>query len=404
MSSIEVETIYLIAVLWYHYQLAAKQNQKIFAKEGIAGACSRFMEALSMQTHGNGSNLEEVNEKFACPCCGSRLTLRRNERTSGIEAELGASILPAAVGRMFIDPHAHMISRTTDDYEAMAHAGVVAVIEPSFWLGQPRTSLGSYVDYLSTILGFEKFRAAQFGIRHYCCIALNPKEANDPALAEAVLDVLPHFAVKDGVVAIGELGYDEQTPEEDKYLRLQIELAKEVELPIMIHTPHRDKQRGTLRTMDVLAEHRFDPERCLIDHNTEETVHEVLDRGYFAGFSIYPHTKMGNERFTEIVRTYGPERIIVDSACDWGVSDPLAVPKTAALMAERGISSAAIRKVTYDTALAVYGLSGTMKQSDWLDPVPIDQSTLFQGNSVLRGGQTPRIEAARHWMTDLRIT
>ena len=105
---------------------------------------------------------------------------------------------------MFIDPHAHMISRTTDDYEAMARAGVVAVIEPSFWLGQPRTSLGSYVDYLSTILGFEKFRAGQFGIRHYCCIALNPKEANDEALAEAVLDMLPHFAVKDGVVAIGE--------------------------------------------------------------------------------------------------------------------------------------------------------------------------------------------------------
>ena len=131
---------------------------------------------------------------------------------------------------------------------------------------------------------------------------LNPKEANDEALAEAVLDMLPHFAVKEGVVAIGELGYDEQTPQEDKCLRLQIELAKDVDLPIMIHTPHRDKHRGTLRTMDVLAEHGFDPARCVIDHNTEETVREVLDRGYFAGFSIYPQTKMGNERLTEIVR------------------------------------------------------------------------------------------------------
>jgi hypothetical protein len=155
--------------------------------------------------------------------------------------------------------------------------------------------------------------------------------------------------------------------------------------------------------MDVLAEHKFDPARCVIDHNTEETVREVLDCGYFAGFSIYPHTKMGNERLTEIVRSYGPDRIIVDSACDWGVSDPLAVPKTAALMAERGISSAAIRKVTYDNALAAYGLSGAMKQSDWLDPSPIDQSTLFQGNSVLRGGQTPRIEPQRRSMSDLRI-
>ena len=315
---------------------------------------------------------------------------------------LGGAI-PAAAGTMFIDPHAHMISRTTDDYEAMARAGVVAVVEPSFWQGQARTSLGSYVDYLSSILGFEKFRAGQFGIRHYCCIGLNPKEANNEALAEEVLAVLPEFAAKDGVVALGELGYDEQTPQEDRCLRLQIDLAKELDLPIMVHTPHRDKHRGTLRTMDVLAEHQFDPARCVIDHNTEETVREVLERGYFAGFSIYPHTKMGNERLTEVVRQHGPERIIADSACDWGVSDPLAVPKTAALMVERGLAAASIRQVTYGNALAVYGLSGVMREADWLDPPPLDQRTLFQGNSVLRGGQTPRIEVATPTMQDLRI-
>ena len=140
----------------------------------------------------------------------------------------------------------------------------------------------------STILGFEKFRAGQFGIRHYCCIGLNPKEANNEALAEAVLEVLPHFAVKESVVALGELGYDEQTPQEDKCLRPQIDLAKELDLPIMIHTPHRDKHRGTLADHGRARGARFDPARCVMDHNNEETVREVLDRGYFAGFSIYP--------------------------------------------------------------------------------------------------------------------
>jgi predicted metal-dependent TIM-barrel fold hydrolase len=346
---------------------------------------------------GDGNRLD-------CPCCGSRLKWRDADTAAGLEAEADGRTVPEAAGTMFIDPHAHMISRTTDDYQAMARAGVVAVIEPSFWLGQPRTNVGSYRDYLSTILGFEKFRAGQFGIHHYCCIGLNPKEANNEALAEAVLDILPDFAVKEGVVALGELGYDEQTPHEDKYLRAQIDLARELALPIMIHTPHRDKHRGTLRTMDVLAEHLFEPGRCVIDHNTEETVREVLDRGYFAAFSIYPHTKMGNERMTEIVRRYGPERIIVDSACDWGVSDPLAVPKTAALMAERGIAPAAIRQVTYSNALAVYGLSSAMAESDWMKPAPIDQRNLFQGNSVLRGGQTPRIEEPRKSMGDLKIS
>ena len=87
---------------------------------------------------------------------------------------------------MFVDSHTHMISRTTDDYEAMAAAGIVALIEPAFWLGQPRTFVGSYIDYLSTLIGFERFRAGQFGIRHYCTVGLNSKEANNEELAEAV--------------------------------------------------------------------------------------------------------------------------------------------------------------------------------------------------------------------------
>jgi predicted metal-dependent TIM-barrel fold hydrolase len=304
---------------------------------------------------------------------------------------------------LFIDPHAHMISRTTDDYEAMARAGVVAVIEPAFWVGQPRTSLGTFIDYFATITGFERFRAGQFGIRHYCTIGLNPKEANNEALAEAVLEVLPQFAVKEGVVALGELGYDEQTALEDRYLRAQVELAKDFGLPILIHTPHRDKKRGTLRTMDVLAEHRLDPSACVIDHNNEETVEAVLERGYWVAFSIYPGTKMGNERMTEIVRRYGSERLIVNSACDWGVSDPLAVPKTARLMADRGIPAEDIRKVTYSNSLAAYGMNGEMQERQWLDPLPVDQRTLYEGNSILRGGQTPRIEAPDRNLEELRI-
>jgi uncharacterized protein len=328
---------------------------------------------------------------LSCPCCGSRLRIAPKGRR--LESADDAERLAARADAMFIDPHAHMISRTTDDYEAMARAGIVAVIEPAFWLGQPRTNVGSFIDYFASIVGFEHFRASQFGVRHYCCIGLNPREANDEGLAEEVMEILARFAVKENVVALGELGFDEQTPLEEKFLRAQIELAKELALPIMIHTPHRDKKRGTLRTMAVLAEHKFDPARCVIDHNNEETAQDVLDRGYFAGFTIYPKTKMGNERMVEILRRHGAGRIIVDSACDWGVSDPLAVPKTAALMEKRGIAAESVRKATYDNALAVYGLTGAMKESDWLSAPPVDQRALFEGNSVLRG-QEPKIDAS----------
>jgi len=290
----------------------------------------------------------------------------------------------------FIDPHIHMNARTTNDYEAMAAAGIVAVIEPAFWLGQPRTNIGTFIDYFSTIVGWERFRAAQFGIRHYCSIGLNSKEANNEALAEQVMEILPRYCLKEGVVAVGEIGYDEQTKAEDKWFRSQLELAKELEMLVMIHTPHRDKKRGTSRSMDVCLEHGLDPSRVIIDHNNEETVREVLDRGFWAAFTIYPKTKMGNKRMVEIVRQYGSQRIIIDSSADWGVSDPLAVPKTAHLMLERGISERDIHLTCYQNSLDAYGQSGQMKEDDWLNPAPIDQRTLFEGNSVLRG-QEPRV-------------
>ena len=293
---------------------------------------------------------------------------------------------------MLLDPHIHMTARTTDDYQAMAKAGIVAVIEPAFWLGQPRTSVDSYKDYLSSLVGWERFRASQFGIKHYCTIGLNSKEANNEALAEAVMEILPLYACKEGVVAIGEIGYDDMTPAEDKYFRLQLELAKELDLPVMIHTPHRDKKAGTSRSMDVCLEHGLKPERVIVDHNNEETAKEVLDRGFWAGFTIYPHTKMGNERMVEVVRNYGCDRIIVDSSADWGVSDPLAVPKTARLMQARGIPEDHIKAVCYQNALAAYGQSGQIKESDWLNPTAIDQRQLYSDNSVLRG-QEPLVES-----------
>jgi hypothetical protein len=290
----------------------------------------------------------------------------------------------------FIDPHIHMSARTTDDYERMAAAGIVAIVEPAFWLGQPRTQVGSYIDYMSSLVGWERFRAAQFGIRHYCTIGLNSKEANNEALAEQVLEVLPRYLMKEGVVAVGEIGYDDQTPVEDKYYRAQISLAKEFDMLVQVHTPHRDKKSGTTRSMDVAIEMGMNPGRVVIDHNNEETVQEVLDRGFWAAFTIYPHTKMGNERMVEIARKYGSNHIFIDSSADWGVSDPLAVPKTARLMLERGIAPKDVEAICYGNALKAFGQSGQMKEEHWLDPAPIDQRMLFEGNSVLRG-QAPRV-------------
>jgi len=285
------------------------------------------------------------------------------------------------------DPHIHMTSRSTDDYEAMAKAGILAIVEPAFWLGQPRTNAGSFVDYFNSLLGWERFRASQFGIRHYCTIGLNPKEANNPKLSEEVLAIMPRFLAKDGVVAVGEIGFDDQTDTEEACLFKQIKLAEEFSLPILIHTPHRDKKRGTIRTIEVVRRAKFPEERVLIDHNNEETLPIVLETKCWAGHTIYPNTKMDEMRMATLVKKYGTDRIIVNSAADWGISDPLKVPKTIAVMREQGIGDADIQKIVWDNPVAFFAQSGRLDVSDLEQRPVIDRTQKFETNSVLRGDQ-----------------
>ena len=291
----------------------------------------------------------------------------------------------------FFDPHIHVTSRTTDDLENMAAAGVRAVIEPAFWLGQPRTRVGSFVDYFSSLIGWERFRCAQFGIAHYCAIGLNSKEANNEGLAKDVLELVPRFALKEGVVAIGEIGFDEITPAEEFAYCEQVQFAKDHDMVVMVHSPHRDKKRGIVRSLEICRDMDFPMHKLVIDHNNEETVVDTLEFGAWAAFTIYPHTKMGSERMVEIVQKYGPERIIVDSSADWGVSDPLSVPKTARLMLERGLDEETVRLTTWQNALDAYKQSGQIDEEALLAKPSIDQTQLFADNSVLRG-QEPRVE------------
>ncbi len=290
----------------------------------------------------------------------------------------------------YFDPHIHMVSRTTDDYQRMRAAGIVGVVEPAFWQGQPRTHVGTFVDYFSSLIGWERFRASQFGIRHYCTIGLNPKEANDVSLAEEVMRALPRFLQKDGVVAIGEIGYDEQSDAEERFFAEQIELAKEYNLPVLIHTPHRDKKRGTERSIALVKETGIDPERVLIDHLTETTLPLVLETGCWRGHSIYPNTKMSEERMVALLKQYGTEKMVVNSAADWGVSDPLKVPKTADAMRAAGFSQSDVERVLFVNPIAFYAQSGRIALADFGD-AKIDQRLLYQDNSVLRG-QTPVVQ------------
>ncbi|MEQ9461075.1 MAG: TatD family hydrolase [Phycisphaeraceae bacterium] len=254
----------------------------------------------------------------------------------------------------YIDPHIHMVSRTTDDYQNMALAGCAAITEPAFWAGYDRASSEGFADYFHQLTEIEPKRAARYGIAHHSWLCINPKEAEDLGLARDVLAMIPGFLECPNVLGIGEIGLNKNSRNELTILEEHIGLAAEHHQLILVHTPHlEDKLKGTLLIMDALERNgAIKPERVLIDHVEEHTVAAVLDRGYWAGMTLYPDTKCTPQRAVDIIEIYGSERLWVNSAGDWGPCDPLSVPKFRMEMSARGHDAKIIQHITYDNPLA----------------------------------------------------
>jgi predicted metal-dependent TIM-barrel fold hydrolase len=208
-----------------------------------------------------------------------------------------------------------------------------------------------------------------------------------------VLDVLPRYLAKDGVVAVGEVGFDSMTVEEEKAFVRQLELAVEFELPAMVHTPHRDKEQGTRRTLELVADSGLAPGMVVVDHLNEVTVDQVDDAGCWMGFSIYPDTKMDEHRMVAILQRRvelgrGLGRVLVNSAADWGRSDPLKTAKTGAAMLGAGFSEDDVDRVLWRNPVEFFGQSGRLLLGDdGATDGATDATATFEGNSILRGSR-----------------
>ncbi|MCZ6689559.1 MAG: TatD family hydrolase [Planctomycetota bacterium] len=254
-----------------------------------------------------------------------------------------------------------MHSRVTDDYERMSLAGIRVVMEPAFWLGGARTHAGTFYDYFDGILGFETERAAQFGILHFVTLSMNPKEANDRKLSKEVIDHMEaNYLDRKGVVGVGEIGFDSTTDAEEEAIRLQLEVARKKDLPVLIHTPHQRKAQGTRRSLDILKEMDYDPEKVIIDHNTEETTGMVRDAGCWAGHTVYPVTKLSPDRAANIVTKYGVEKMLINSSADWGPSDVLSVPQTVRELRRRNFPEKEIASLVWQNPIDFFSQSGRL--------------------------------------------
>ena len=254
----------------------------------------------------------------------------------------------------YIDPHIHMVSRTTDDYETLAKMGCVAVSEPAFWAGYDRGSVDGFRDYFRQLTSFEPKRARAYGIQHYSWLCINAKEAENVELSREVIAMIPEFLHRPGVLGIGEIGLNKNTRNEATVFLEHVELALRSDEQMLIHTPHlEDKYQGTRMILDMLCDdRRVTRERVLIDHVEEHTVRDVVEEGFWGGMTLYPVTKCTPSRAADIIERYGPERLLVNSAGDWGPSKPTAVPDFILEMRRRGHPESLIRRVVYDNPLA----------------------------------------------------
>lgn len=264
----------------------------------------------------------------------------------------------------YIDPHIHMISRVTDDYHRMAQCGCVALSEPAFWAGFDRGCANAFHDYFRQLTEYEPKRAAQFHIRHYCWLCINAKEAENVSLSREVIAMIPEFLGKPNVLGIGEIGLNKNTKNEATIFQEHVDLAAKTNELILIHTPHlEDKYKGTRMIVDMLQnDRRVKPERVLIDHVEEHTVRHALDGGFWCAMTLYPTTKCTPERAVDIIEMVGTDRIMANSAGDWGKSNPLAVPELILEMKRRGHPESAIRKIVYENPLAFWRQANNWKE------------------------------------------
>lgn len=270
----------------------------------------------------------------------------------------------------YIEPHIHMVSRITDDYVRMARAGCVAVSEPAFWAGFDRGSAEAFADYFRMLTEYEPKRAAQFGVHHMCWLCINAKEAENVELSREVIAIIPPFLDRPGVLGIGEIGLNKNTKNEVTIFEEQVELAMKTDELILVHTPHlQDKYKGTRMIIDILtSDRRVKPERVLIDHVEEHTIKPALDAGFWVGMTLYPLTKCTPERAVDLVEIYGTDRIMANSAGDWGPSNPMAMPDFTRTLRARGHDAMTVHKLAYENPLRFFQQA---KRFNFKPPVPL---------------------------------
>lgn len=254
---------------------------------------------------------------------------------------------------MFFDPRIHPAALTDQDLETLQIFGVGAVLVVADATAHPPTPEGIFAHF-DELIGKQLPRLERSGLRAWAALGVHPRVLPHRGLGQ-VLDALPAYFKGGKVIALGQLGLFKGDEREEEALLEQLRIAQQFNRPAIVSAPGLDKERVTRRLLATLQRSKHDPKRILVDGAVGRTVRIIRELGYFAGLTLHPD-HLSVEKAVALVRSLGPERLVLDTAAGDGASDILALGRAAHRLSKAGLSSKVIRRVTLDNAASLFGV------------------------------------------------
>ena len=250
-----------------------------------------------------------------------------------------------------IDTHMHADARSSEDFEKMFIGGIDTAISCSYYPYKVNNA-EILLNHLNRILNFEPKRAMEYGLELKVALGIHP--ANAIKDNEIIFDSLKEWIDNKDIIAIGEIGLDENTELEKEVFKKQLELAEETKSKVIVHTPRKNKLE-VLKDIKEIALENINPKLVVIDHINLNTIEEIIDDDFTIGLTIQPQ-KMEVEEAIEILDKYGFDKFLLNSDISNKPSDPLSVPKTVRTLKRLGYKQDKIDKVAFKNAESFFNL------------------------------------------------
>jgi predicted metal-dependent TIM-barrel fold hydrolase len=256
-----------------------------------------------------------------------------------------------AAPRLF-DAHLHPERLRDVDLETLRFFGVQRALVLAHFLEEP--SVAALRAQFAALRSEQLPRLERAGITGMLALGVHPRSVPRRGL-QAVLDVLPSAFDSRRVVALGEIGLHHGGPPEEEAVVEQLHLARRLRVPVLVHTPERDKERHTRRLLTLLREHGPRPDRVLVDHVSARTLPLVLGCGHYAGLTVQLGA-LKAERAVALVARLGSERLVFNSDGGDRSGDLLALPRAVHRLQEADLSARVVHRVAWANACTFLGV------------------------------------------------